>query len=71
MAYIDDLTAARDRYAAQLAAQVSPPDYRWNEYEQFLVEQIDRLDKLIAAAAAAENDAVHREDSEYISRGLT
>lgn len=67
MAYLDDLVAARDRYAAQLAAQTPPPDYSWNEYEEFLVAQLERLDKLIAAARQTEQEP----PTEVVSAGFT
>jgi len=67
MGYLEDLIATRDRYAAQLAAQEAPPDYRWNEYEEFLLAQLDRLDKLIAAARQSEQE----QSVEVVSGGWT
>lgn len=62
MTYRENLQAARDRYAAELAAQTPPPDYSWNEYEEFLLAQLERLDRLIAStddrAAAAEGEVI-------------
>jgi hypothetical protein len=48
--YIDNLKAARDRYAQELASRQGPPDVRWDEYEAWLVEQIGKLDEQIRSA---------------------
>ncbi|MBC7350849.1 MAG: hypothetical protein H5U08_00675 [Thermogutta sp.] len=58
MGYIDDLKAARDRYAAELAARQGTPDVRWDEYERLLVEQIDTLNRMIAEAQAESIDGL-------------
>jgi len=50
MSYLDDLKAARDRYAAELASRQGPPDVRWDEYEAWLVEQIAKLNEQIRDA---------------------
>jgi hypothetical protein len=50
MSYIDDLKAARDRYAQELASRQGPPDVRWDEYEAWLVEQIAKLNEQIRDA---------------------
>lgn len=65
--YLENLIAAKDRYAAQLAAQEAPPNYRWNEYEEFLVAQIERLNRMIAEARA---EAL-ADQTEVISGGFT
>lgn len=67
MGYRDDLQAALDRYAAELAAQQPPPDYSWNEYEEFLLAQLERLDRLIASA----DDRAAAAAGEVVSRGVT
>lgn len=63
MAYIDDLTTARDNFAAQLAEiSASPkPTYSvdgqqvsWTEHYKFISEQIDKLNLQIAAASPFE-----------------
>lgn len=66
MGYRDNLAAARDRYAAELAAQQPPPDVSWNEYEEFLVAQIERIQRLLDRY-----DAGDGENTEVISRGYT
>jgi len=71
MAYLDDLIAARDAAAAELRSQSPPPDYSWNEYEMFLVEKIERLDKLIAAEQAAQEAEAISQTTEQISGGYT
>jgi hypothetical protein len=57
MAYVDDLRTARDNYARQLAEiSVDPkPSYKvgaqqftWKEYQEFLTNQVDNLNKLIS-----------------------
>ena len=69
MGYREDLIAARDRYAAELAAQQPPPDYSWNEYEEFLCTQIEKLQRLIAEYDAA--GAVDPDAGEIVSAGYT
>ena len=54
---------------AELAAQQPPPDYAWNEYEEFLLAQIEKLQRLIAeydTSGAVDPDAV-----EILSAGYT
>lgn len=67
MAIVDDLVAARDRYAADLLAQRAPADYRWNEYEEFLVTQIEKLTSMIAKARSEDSHG----QEEVISGGYT
>lgn len=67
MAYLDDLITARDRYAADLASQTVPTGYEWNEYQSYLVEQIELLNKLIFEAIEQERAS----ETEVISGGFT
>ncbi|GAB4133045.1 MAG: hypothetical protein Kow0040_14790 [Thermogutta sp.] len=68
MGYLDNLIAARDRYLAALeAAQQGPPTVEWNEHQRYLVEQIEKLEALIAKATEQERAA----ESEQISGGFT
>lgn len=71
MGCLDDLRTARDRYAAELAGQQHPPEYAWNEYEEFLLSQIEKLTRLIAEAEAAEAAQQAAEEGEQISAGFT
>lgn len=60
MSHIDDLIAARDRYSSELANRQGPPDVRWDEYERFVVEQIERLNDQIRAAMDSESATMWR-----------
>jgi len=51
MAYVENLRAARDRYAEELALRTGPPgETRWDEYERWLLEQIERINALLDRA---------------------
>lgn len=74
MGFRDDLKAARARYAGQLAAQMPPPDYSWNEYEEWLLDQIRKIDQILAEddqRTAAEAQAEAEAQTEVISGGFT
>lgn len=70
MAYIDDLTTARDNFAAKLAevSAAPKPSYNidgqqvsWTEYYKFLSEQVERLNQQISGG----------EPFEEVSTGIT
>lgn len=70
MAYIDDLTTARDNFAAKLAeVSASPkPTYNidgqsvsWTEYYKFLSDQVERLNVQISSG----------DPFEVVSTGIT
>lgn len=71
--YRESLVAARDRYAAELAAQQPPPDYSWNEYEEFLTAQLQRIQDLLDRYDAGGGAAAEGGDpqTEVISGGYT
>lgn len=70
MAYIDDLTTARDNFAAKLAEVSAAPkptysidgqSVSWTEYYKFLSEQVERLNVQIN----------NGEPFEVVSTGIT
>lgn len=74
MAYRENLLSARDRYAAELAAQQPPPDYSWNEYEQFLLEQLQKIQDLLDKDEASLQSSLATQadaEGEVISKGFT
>ncbi len=48
MGYRETLIAIRDQYAADLQARQAPPGYAWNDYEEFLLTQLERIQRLLA-----------------------
>ncbi len=73
MGYREDLIAARNRYAAELASQQPPPDYSWNEYEEFLLAQLQKIQDLLDRYDAAGGEAAETGEpqTEIISGGYT
>lgn len=69
--YLENLIAARDGYTAKLAEIQTAPDYRWNEYEQFLIDQIEKLDKRIVETETRTNEQAAYDQGEVISGGYT
>lgn len=74
-AYITSLISARDRMAADLAAcaENPKPSYTWNrkqvswtEYQQMLIDGIDKLNSMIDARQEVEDDT----PQEYVSYGI-
>jgi len=68
MEFHDNLTSVRDWYASYLAAQQQNPNYRWNENEQFVLDQILKLHDLISKLEAEE---AAKQAVEVISVGYT
>ncbi len=71
MGYREDLIQARDRYAAELAAQQPPPDYSWNEYEEFLLNQLEKVQKLLDAFDANQQQTQLAVQTEVMSGAYT
>jgi hypothetical protein len=69
MAYIDDLKTARDNYARQLAEisvdpkpsyKVGPQSFTWKEYQEFLAEQVNSMNRLISRGEPFETTSIVR-----------
>lgn len=71
MNHLDDLRTARNRYASELANRTGPPEVRWDEYERFLLEQLQALDQLIARAEETGGDLAQAAPAWHIRRGYS